>query len=193
MFFAPETTSKTLVPFVGQLASHFSPDGEAMGFLHELPVHQCLHATSHGVVAGVLCPSALWGVYTSRESLTHKLSKKNRKLSCSKHLVSQVSQRPESKNERKSRQKTRTLFAAHLSLSNVRNPYTKHSGKASEKLYKHSQKVTWRPQTCCCSAKRFQNNSFCSRRFTKVLQTVGNDQNLFQTSLGVHDTVANNL
>ena len=78
---------------------------------------------------------------------------------------------------RKSRQKTHTLFAAHLSLSNVRNPYTKHSGKASEKLYKHSQKVTWRPQTCCCSAKRFQNNSFCSRRFTKVLQTVGNDQN----------------
>ena len=54
---------------------------------------------------------------TSRESLTHKLLTKNQKLSCSKHLVSQVSQRPES-----SRQKTRTLFAAHLSQSDERSP-----------------------------------------------------------------------
>ena len=52
-----------------------------------------------------------------RESLTHKLSRKDRELSCSKHLVSQVSQRPESKNGGKSRQKTHTLFAAHLSQS----------------------------------------------------------------------------
>ena len=36
-----------------------------------------------------------------RESLTHKLLTKNQKLSCSKHLVSQVSQRPESKTEEK--------------------------------------------------------------------------------------------
>ena len=36
-----------------------------------------------------------------RESLTHKLLTENQKLSCSKHLVSQVSQRPESKTEEK--------------------------------------------------------------------------------------------
>ena len=36
-----------------------------------------------------------------RESLTHKLLTKNQKLSCSKHLVSQVSQRPESKTKEK--------------------------------------------------------------------------------------------
>ena len=37
----------------------------------------------------------------SRESLTHKLLTENQKLSCSKHLVSQVSQRPESKTKEK--------------------------------------------------------------------------------------------
>ena len=36
-----------------------------------------------------------------RESLTHKLLTENQKLSCSKHLVSQVSQRPESKTKEK--------------------------------------------------------------------------------------------
>ena len=36
-----------------------------------------------------------------RESLTHKLLMENQKLSCSKHLVSQVSQRPESKTKEK--------------------------------------------------------------------------------------------
>ena len=42
-----------------------------------------------------------WRVLNLRESLTHKLLTKNQKLSCSKHLVSQVSQRPESKTEEK--------------------------------------------------------------------------------------------
>ena len=37
----------------------------------------------------------------NRESLTHKLLTENQKLSCSKHLVSQVSQRPESKTKEK--------------------------------------------------------------------------------------------
>ena len=39
--------------------------------------------------------------HDKRESLTHKLLTENQKLSCSKHLVSQVSQRPESKTKEK--------------------------------------------------------------------------------------------
>ena len=42
--------------------------------------------------------------------------------------------------------------------------------QVSEALQTYSQKVTWRPPTCCSPAKRFKNNSLCSQNSKRVLK-----------------------
>ena len=65
-----------------------------------LPSYLSQHAGHHHFFSA--STDAVWAWCPGhRESLTHKLLTENQKLSCSKHLVSQVSQRPESKTKEK--------------------------------------------------------------------------------------------
>ena len=69
-------------------------------FLHCRQEGECRDCSQGGRRHSQALHRHSWGV-NIRESLTHKLLTENQKLSCSKHLVSQVSQRPESKTKEK--------------------------------------------------------------------------------------------
>ena len=89
-----------------------------------------------------------------RESLTHKLLTKSQKPSCSKHLVSQVSQRPESKTKEKAGKRH-----AHFSP---------HTWAKVTNVLQGSQMFSGHLWTCKTILKTVL-------RFTKVLKTVGNN------------------